>query len=1222
MDDDGAPSSIAEKREGRTQGELGLKSLAPEYDPSQHGVYLAALESSIEDPRNQNIALSGSYGVGKSSVLQKFAAKQSKVVIEVSFSGLRSDLPPTPVSTTGTANPAAGTKSNQIQKEIVKQLLYREPPAKTPASKYRRPETFQPKNELAVTALVSSALVGLAYIAGFLDRALSTFHFIPPLAALPIVLIWIAVAALIYGLRFVLHNRVFIEKLSAGPATIALSAQSSTFFDEYLDEIVYFFQASRRRFVIFEDLDRFEDYEIFQSLGALNTLLNRSEQLSEKPIVFIYAIRDSIFQSPSSHLGDAAEAEVERANRTKFFDLVIPMVPFVSTRNARDVMTTEIARRHFDIASELVDLSAKHIADMRLILNVINEFTVFDAVLKPGSSRAPGLTSNKLFALMLYKNVHLFDFEQIRLGKSELDDLYEAYRSFITAAAEDAVDQASLLTSSTNKLKQQRERAIAFGTAVETSLTRASEALGLPSGYPTQIALQGHLVTPAELREPATWKKIAADQLGLNATLSVGHTNQPFALAFSFLQELTDSTLPLADWVEEVSAETARLHAHYLAESDRISHLSMEALLASPDISIFVSTENTLTGDQEDLRVNFSSVLDKALKSELAKDLVRAGHLDEYFGFYAAQYHATRVSTNAMNFIIRRVDRGVSEPLFKLTPADVESVLRERPESLRSRAGLNVNLIDQIVLTQDLSAELVSLLTASSAESRDFLRLYFEVGTHRPKLVSKLAPVWVDILVFIAEELAVSDALRVALFSEAIDGLSSGTKYSASDSVRLLVEDNAAILPVLHSALSPSLAALAWLTELEPRFPVIDELGPQVRAFAINHNLYRFTNDNLVKVTGRKDISLDSLFATSERTYEYALRNLETFLDIQQASTQTPFAVRQEHVLVKSLNIVAASPAIERLITSTPATCKIEVLHDVPADTWQALARHHRMRPTAANLIEYIEQFGGLDDDAIALIRRRRTVDKIQDLETPARAGLAIAILGATNIKDTDRARIARSLLGNDQISAERVPRQDGPIYGLLLGKGVIPDTAETFSATKGLDWSTREALIAKSAQFANYVTPAMLTPAEIGNLVRSTIIVWNLKKFVFDDLATWAKNLTGSMNDVGRVAYEAGLVLPTSDLVLLAQKKVTPLWVVANLLRGSEKRSAAEIESVLTVLGGKYAQLTSASGKRPNFSNNVWHTRLFDLLIPFGKVSRYDAAYWDKDKLVVRMNG
>ncbi|WP_171907760.1 hypothetical protein, partial [Curtobacterium sp. MMLR14_002] len=103
------------------------------------------------------------------------------------------------------------------------------------------------------------------------------------------------------------------------------------------DEIVYFFQVVDADIVIFEDIDRFEDPHIFETLRELNTILNAAKQLDGRTLRFIYAIKDSIFEELGVRAAreadgdqpdakkpttDAAILEVARANRTKFFDLV------------------------------------------------------------------------------------------------------------------------------------------------------------------------------------------------------------------------------------------------------------------------------------------------------------------------------------------------------------------------------------------------------------------------------------------------------------------------------------------------------------------------------------------------------------------------------------------------------------------------------------------------------------------------------------------------------------------------------------------------------------------------------------------------------------------------------------------------------------------------------------------------------------------------------------
>src|SRR5690606_23770280 len=87
-------------------------------------------------------------------------------------------------------------------------------------------------------------------------------------------LVGVALVALL--LLRITNGRLAISDLAAGPAKLTLADKSGSYFDDYLDEIVYFFQVSKTRILVLEDMDRFDNVEVFEDLRALNVLLNHS----------------------------------------------------------------------------------------------------------------------------------------------------------------------------------------------------------------------------------------------------------------------------------------------------------------------------------------------------------------------------------------------------------------------------------------------------------------------------------------------------------------------------------------------------------------------------------------------------------------------------------------------------------------------------------------------------------------------------------------------------------------------------------------------------------------------------------------------------------------------------------------------------------------------------------------------------------------------------------
>lgn len=98
--------------------------------------------------------------------------------------------------------------------------------------------------------------------------------------------------------------------------------------DTYLDEITYLFEQSKCKYVIFEDLDRGNNPEVFTHLRSLNIVLNndirckikngRFWKRCQRRIVFIYLLRNDLL-SPQ--------------DMVKFFDYTLSITPYATSSN-------------------------------------------------------------------------------------------------------------------------------------------------------------------------------------------------------------------------------------------------------------------------------------------------------------------------------------------------------------------------------------------------------------------------------------------------------------------------------------------------------------------------------------------------------------------------------------------------------------------------------------------------------------------------------------------------------------------------------------------------------------------------------------------------------------------------------------------------------------------------------------------------------------------------
>ncbi|OUE09874.1 hypothetical protein CMsap09_13080 [Clavibacter michiganensis] len=496
--------------------------------------------------------------MGKSSVLSEFAKRRDNQVIKISLLTLGAG--PDHSTAGSESNPAAQTTSNRIQKEIVKQLLYQQSPARTPQSRFRRIVRPRPLQEwvlavgggvVALLALLASG--ALVPIAASLEIDLWS----PPspvrLTAVGVVALLLA-TLLVRLIRSVLAGHVGIEKVAAGPATISLPPRSTSYFDEYLDEIIYFFEVdSGRDVVIIEDLDRFDDPGIYESLRSLNGLLNSAQQLQGRNIRFVYAVRDSIFEghgvTPSGSMESVSD-ETERGNRTKFLELIIPMVPFITHRNARDLLYAALTARGHTIPRPLVDLAARHVPDMRLIHNIVNEYDVFKRQLLDVEQPVPQLDAERLFSMVLFKNTQATDFEAIRRGDSSLDRLFDTWRQLVGANDDHLRRENDRLRVRIEQNAAATDQAADLGHRLQDVINVLVDAPGSMFAAKT-VSVDGTTIDAAGMQNPDFWRSFSQSNSSLTFSMHPGR--------YSYSQEMTLSAEALETLLGHRS--TARLRA-------------------------------------------------------------------------------------------------------------------------------------------------------------------------------------------------------------------------------------------------------------------------------------------------------------------------------------------------------------------------------------------------------------------------------------------------------------------------------------------------------------------------------------------------------------------------------------------------------------------------------------------------------------------------------------
>ena len=362
------------------------------------------LRNAIDSNNCNNIAITGVYGSGKSSIIQTYLAEmpahfRASKVLTLSLSNF---LDQEPLKDEG------NTYENTIESKIFQHILFKANENRTAQTHYKKIANISGKKAFIIT--MHLALAFLCFFIVFSPQLILSFKYINDLYGWVhsigvyrwihgvvylgsiIYMLYVLTMCFIYIIRRV--KKIQIKGVEVENLKVNFDEKAKTPFNELLDEILYFFRAGGYEIVIFEDLDRiYNPDRLFLKLREINLLLNESDYYKRRgeSIKFIYAIRDDLFQS-----------EI----RTKCFDYIIPVVPIVDKYNAGDYLIKHYGKTIMQsINARNLGVIGMFVRGKRELSNIVNEYGMsYKAFIVDATS------TTKLLALLVYKNAYPQDY--------------------------------------------------------------------------------------------------------------------------------------------------------------------------------------------------------------------------------------------------------------------------------------------------------------------------------------------------------------------------------------------------------------------------------------------------------------------------------------------------------------------------------------------------------------------------------------------------------------------------------------------------------------------------------------------------------------------------------------------------------------------------------------------------------------------------------------------
>lgn len=672
-------------------------------------VYEEAIDYVFDNPDIKNVAITGAYSAGKSSVLASYKKKHEKLrFLHISLAHFQSSD-----KENETKENKKGANEFALEGKILNQLIHQIPSEKIPQTNFKVKKTISFKSVLIRTIVVVLLSVSIIYFTcfnmwkdyvNFLSdnwfRSLLSFSTNQYALIVVGIIITCLFSLIVYELINIQKNRNIFRKINLQGNEIEIFEESDdSYFDKYLNEVLYLFENADTNVIVFEDMDRFNTIKIFERLREINTLANIQLKNENKKILrFFYLLRDDLFISK---------------DRTKFFDYIVPVVPVVDSSNSYDQFISHLKKGGvFEKFNEsfLQGLSL-YIDDMRLLKNIYNEFMIYYNrlnIIEPDY--------NKMLAIIAYKNLFPSDFADLQLNKGFVYTLFNSKNDFIENEIKSLQNSISQRQNYIDKLKSEH-----FDTIEELNVVFAHKYL---NNY--------------------NWEHKQSDELNDFVTnyLNKDRIKEYLSRKQGIDYKKDEKIFELQQEIYNMEQELNKIHNKQLFQI--ISRENID--------SIFKITTKNEIGEI----TNFNEIKSSEY-FDLLKFLIRNGYIDETYADYMSYFYENSLSRIDKIFLRSITDKKAKEYTYQLKNPQLV-VSRLRLVDFDQEEILNFDLLTYL-LHSSSNLEYIERFIDQLKNTKNFkfIGAYFDIAPELPSYIRYLNMRWPELFLTALRENCLSE---------------------------------------------------------------------------------------------------------------------------------------------------------------------------------------------------------------------------------------------------------------------------------------------------------------------------------------------------------------------------------------------------------------------------------------------------------------------------------
>ncbi|EPF2243905.1 hypothetical protein ACSP9K_002284 [Citrobacter werkmanii] len=898
-------------------------------------IYEDAISFVFSRPDIKNVAISGPYSAGKSSLIESYKTRYpSKKFSHISLSHF--------ISSTEQSDP--NTKRLALEGKILNQIIHQISPEKIPRTKFKIKKKVFRRNVLTNTVFFLSAGVSFAHIRlfdkwqsyvntltnGHIKNILSFTTKQYTLLVSGLFLI-VCLGFIIYKIISTQKSRNIFKKVNLQGSEIEIFEEpDDSYFDKYLNEILYLFENIGSDVIVFEDIDRFESNVTFERLREINTLANvHLKNENKNPIRFFYLLRDDVFISK---------------DRTKFFDYIIPVIPVIDSSNSFDMFLALFNDNNFKIAFDnnfLQGLSL-YIDDFRVLKNIYNEFTIYYNKLNNIE-----LDCNKMLAIIAYKNIFPKDFSELQLNQGYIYTLFDKKQFFVFNEISNIENEISSINDRINNAQNEHLKSIDEVNTICDPAIQQLQTYIRQTYHPNTKHLQDQK------------NKLELLQLEKDKRIDALNTRENNA---------TDTFNQQISGLQRKISEIKNKKLHELITRENIDE-------------IFRTTYINEIGNEE----TFNSIKGSEY-FDLLKYLIRNGYIDETYNDYITYFYENSLNRSDKAFLRSISDKKGKDYSYELNNPSL-IVKRLQPYDYSQQETLNFDLLAHLL--DSINQNSTQLKTFISQLKNDknlrFIKEYMDTERSLSRLIPLLNQQWSDFFQSILNEKSYTQQ-QIKTYS--LDSL-----YVSNQDTLLKVNHNNCLSEYISGHKTYLDIEQPNAQTLIEKFKYLDILFKHLSfkdseeslflevykesLYELNyHNLkeliayeYKCTDEDKIK---HQNFTI-LLSNVSTPLYQYIYINIEQYMTVVLENCDNSIT-DAESAVIKIINAPNINEGIKKSYIEIINNRLSDLSKIDTSSMWSYLLDKRKIEYTAENIIFYFSQHSELDESIVNFIDSEESI--------------------------------------------------------------------------------------------------------------------------------------------------------------------------------------------------------------------------------------------------------